>query len=72
MSTIHSSSALVGSRSALICGRARFSTVRSIEYSMQGSAITRSPVHSRRVARGAWTAVESLILPSWNACPRPF
>ncbi len=53
MSTIHSSSELLGLRSALRCGTARFSTVRSIEYSRHGSAMTARPIHSRRVAGGA-------------------
>ena len=50
MSMIHSSSALLGSRSAVSFGTARCSTVRSIEYSRQGSASTASPIHSRRPA----------------------
>src|SRR6185436_17823410 len=50
MSRIHSSCALVGLRSSLRCGTARLSTVRSIAYRTHGSAITASPIHSRRVA----------------------
>src|SRR6266511_1510643 len=51
MSTIHSSWALLGRRSALRWGTARLSTVRSIEYSRQGSVSTASPIHSRGPAR---------------------
>src|SRR5205823_3453642 len=50
MSRIHRSWALLGLRSALRCGTARFSTVRSIAYSTHGSVITARPIHSRRVA----------------------
>src|SRR5918992_942354 len=53
MSMIQSSSALLGFSSALSAGTARFRTVRSIEYSRHGSAMTTSPIHSRRVALGA-------------------
>src|SRR6266480_3081546 len=51
MSTIHRSCVLVGRRSALSSGTARFSTVRSIEYRRHGSASTARPIHSRRPAR---------------------
>src|SRR5687768_4000400 len=52
MSTIQSSSEALGLRSALSCGTARFSTVRSIEYRRHGRAMTARPIHSRRVALG--------------------
>ena len=52
MSTIQSSSALLGCRSALRWGTARCNTVRSIATNSVGSASTASPAHSRRVARG--------------------
>src|SRR5919202_5937382 len=58
MSTIHSSWALLGRRSALSRGTARFSTVRSMAYSRQGRASTASPVHSRRPAL---EVVEALV-----------
>src|SRR5262252_10269663 len=50
MSVIHSSWVLLGRRSLLMAGTARYSTVRSIEYSTAASASTASPVHSRRPA----------------------
>src|SRR5919204_328799 len=50
MSMIHRSCALVGRRSALIFGIARWRTVRSIEYSRHGRASTARPSHSRLVA----------------------
>jgi hypothetical protein len=50
MSTIQSNWAPLGCRSALRCGTARFSTVRSIEYRRHGNARTARPTHSRRVA----------------------
>jgi hypothetical protein len=50
-STIHSNCVLLGCRLALSDGTARFSTVRSIAYTTQGSARTARPIHSRRVAR---------------------
>ena len=50
MSTIHSKVALLGFRSSLIRGSASSSTVRSIAYSRQGSAITARPSQSRRLA----------------------
>src|SRR5919201_6961927 len=46
----HRSCALVGRRSALIFGIARWRTVRSIEYSRHGRASTARPSHSRLVA----------------------
>src|SRR5919201_6501054 len=49
---IHNSCALVGWRSALMAGTARCRTVRSITYSTHASAITASPIHSLRPARG--------------------
>ena len=52
MSTIHSSSALLGCKSALRWGTARCKTVRSIATNSVGRASTASPAHSRRVARG--------------------
>ncbi len=57
MSTIHRSCELLGLRSSLICGTARFSTVRSMEYRTQGNAITASPIQSRRVARGTVSVI---------------
>src|SRR4051812_31270019 len=53
MSTIHRSCVLVGRRSALSSGTARFSTVRSMEYRRHGSASTARPIHCRRPARVA-------------------
>src|SRR6266702_6884708 len=53
MSVIHSSPALPGFRSAVSDGSAKYSTLRSIEYSRQGRAITASAIHSRRPAGGA-------------------
>src|SRR5690349_18061697 len=50
MSRIQSNWVPVGRRSALRRGTARSKTVRSIEYSIQGSAMTARPIHSRRVA----------------------
>ena len=50
MSMIHSSCAELGCRSSLSAGTARYRTVRSMEMSMQGSARTASPIHSRRPA----------------------
>src|SRR4051812_399214 len=50
MSMIHNSCVLLGWRSALSAGTARSSTVKSIEYSTQGRAMTASPIHSRRPA----------------------
>src|SRR5919201_5590972 len=50
MSMIHRSCALVGRRSALIFGIARWRTGRSIEYSRHGRARTARPSHSRLVA----------------------
>src|SRR5512132_1855274 len=58
---IHNSWALLGRRSALIAGTARCSTVRSITYSRAPSASTASPIHSRRPALGAVSAVTLLI-----------
>src|SRR4029450_10402156 len=55
MSTIHSSWVLDGCRSALIWGRARLSTVRSMAYRTQGRAMTPRPTHSRRPALG-WSS----------------
>src|SRR5688500_6366050 len=50
MSMIHSSSALLGWRSALMAGTARCRTVRSMAYSTHARAITARPVHSLRPA----------------------
>jgi hypothetical protein len=50
MSVIHSSWELLGARSLLSSGTARYSTVTSIEMSRVGSASTASPIHSRRPA----------------------
>src|SRR5450755_966002 len=50
MSTIHNSCALLGFKSSLKRGIAKFKTVKSIVASMQGSASTASPIQSRRVA----------------------
>src|SRR4029453_8579792 len=52
MSMIQSSWALLGWRSSLIAGTARWRTVRSITYSRQARARTLRPIHSRRPARG--------------------
>jgi hypothetical protein len=57
MSTIQSSWALVGFRSALSDGTARCRTVRSIAYTTHAIASTPSPTHSRRPARVAPSAV---------------
>jgi hypothetical protein len=62
MSTIHSSWALLGRRSALRRGTARLSTVRSIAYSRHGRASTANPIHSRRVALGPLTAPTLMYL----------
>src|SRR5215213_7883706 len=56
MSTIHRSCVLLGFKSTVRWGTARFSTVRSIEYSAQGRASTASPIQSRRVAPEAIVA----------------
>ena len=61
MSTIHSSCALLGCRSALRCGTARCSTVRSIDASRVGSASTASPAHSRRPALGGYRCVLAVV-----------
>jgi hypothetical protein len=67
MSTIQSIWALVGWRSAVRCGTARFSTVRSIEYSMHGRAMTASPIHSRLPALpGISTVVIADIFDLWS------
>src|SRR5690348_1511167 len=63
MSTIHSSSVLLGRRSWLRCGTARFSTVRSIAYSRHGRVRTARLIHSRRPARRAVTALMTSTLP---------
>src|SRR5580704_19291938 len=63
MSTIHSSSVLVGRRSWLRCGTARLSTVRSIAYSRHGRERTARLVHSRRPARWAVTTLMTSTLP---------
>src|SRR5829696_8745383 len=52
MSTIHSSWALLGCKSSLSLGTARFSTVRSMAYTRHGRASTANPTHSRRPALG--------------------
>src|SRR4029450_2446002 len=77
MSTIQSSSALLGRRSALIDGTARVRTVRSIAYTRLGSAITASPIHSRRVARrgcavlGVVACVSLLAIAASSNCEVP-
>src|SRR6266516_2737491 len=63
MSTIHSSSVLVGRRSWLRCGTARFSTVRSIAYSRHGRVSTARLTHSRRPARRVITTFTNSTLP---------
>ncbi len=63
MSTIHSSSVLLGCRSWLISGTARFSTVRSIAYSRHGIVSTARLIHSRRPARRAITMFTNSTLP---------
>src|ERR1051326_8590825 len=70
MSTIHSSWVLLGRRSALICGTARFSTVRSIAYSRHGRASTARPVHSLRPARRVVSAA-NVSLPAQGSGWRP-
>src|SRR5215813_12219572 len=50
MSTIHSSWVLLGCRSWLRCGTARFRTVRSIAYRRHGRVSTARLIHSRRPA----------------------
>ncbi len=62
MSTIHSSSVLLGCRSALSEGSASVRTVRSMAYSRHGSAMTASPIHSRRVARAGGAGFVSMTL----------
>src|SRR5215207_525923 len=64
MSTIQSSSVLLGRRSALSEGSASVRTVRSIAYSRHGSAITASPIHSRRVARCGWAVSGPVVCSS--------
>src|ERR671918_571350 len=59
MSMIHSSSALLGWRSALIAGTARCKTVRSMTYSTHARAITVRPIHSLRPALGGGEIVVS-------------
>ena len=49
MSTIQSICVLLGRRSAVRCGTARFRTFRSIESIRHGSASTTRPIHSRLV-----------------------
>src|SRR4029453_6346625 len=66
MSVIHSSWVLLGRRSALRCGTARNSTVRSMEYSRHGSAITANPIHSRRVALGESTVLFMSVVPAYR------
>src|SRR2546423_9889826 len=56
MSMIQSNCTLLGLRASVRRGTARCSTVRSIEYSRQGKAITASPIHSRFPAFGAFTS----------------
>jgi hypothetical protein len=63
MSMIHSSWALVGRRSVLMAGTAKYSTVRSITYRTQASASTASPIHSRRPALGG----TSIAVTLWNS-----
>src|SRR5690242_10785670 len=63
MSTIQSSSVLLGRRSWLRCGTARFSTVRSIAYSRHGRVRTARLIHSRRPARRAVTTLMTSTLP---------
>src|SRR5919197_4279820 len=63
MSVIHSSCELLGARSALIAGTARYRTVTSIAMSRQGSASTAKPIHSRRVAAVPSWAVG--VMASW-------
>src|SRR6478609_8519224 len=63
MSTIHSSSVLLGCRSSLSCGTARFSTVRSIAYSRHGIVSTARLIQSRRPARRVITTFTNSTLP---------
>ncbi|GAA3067614.1 hypothetical protein GCM10010448_58780 [Streptomyces glomeratus] len=60
MSKIHSCWVLLGSRSALIAGIAKYRTETSIETSSSGSIRTPRAVHSRRPARVA--EVEALLV----------
>ena len=60
MSTIQSSSVLLGRRSALMRGSARFSTVRSIDTRNVGSPSTARPSHSRRVAPASVCSVMTI------------
>src|SRR5712664_3836570 len=53
MSRIHSCWMLLGDRSLVSCGSARFSTLKSTEINRIGSASTARPSHSRQVAVGA-------------------
>src|SRR5215218_4924682 len=64
MSTIQSSSVLLGRKSALSEGSASVRTVRSIAYSRHGSAITARPIHSRRVARCGWAVSGPVVCSS--------
>src|SRR5919108_6082046 len=70
MSVIHSSCALLGARSALIAGTARYRTVTSIATSRQGSARTARPIHSRRVARTVSGWAVEVMASSWTPSPR--
>src|SRR5919197_4062591 len=65
MSVIHSSCELLGARSALMAGTARYRTVTSIVTSRQGSASTARPIHSRRVAAVPSWAV-GVMASSWT------
>src|SRR5688500_5302359 len=73
MSMIHSSSALLGWRSALMAGTARCRTVRSIAYSTHARAITARPIHSLRPAlAGAEVSVSGGIrLPRLSTAAGP-
>src|SRR2546423_12399270 len=61
---IHSSCTLLGFRSSVSRGMARCRTVRSIEYSRHGSAMTANPIHSRLPALGPFTHAPRFTLAS--------
>src|SRR5215469_13795954 len=62
MSVIHKSPPLLGLRFAVSDGSARYNTLKSIEYSRQGRAITASASHSRRPASGSPVPVINTLL----------
>ena len=64
MSKIHSCCVLLGSRSRLMNGTAKYSTETSIDTSSSGSSRTASPVHSRAPAlmRALWRSCAALVM----------